>query len=243
VERDGLQEKNWCAAAVSILLCLSIGGCEKNPERETDIKGLQHLSQQAWMPSDARERTRTVIAKYQDHVRDQEPILIVAVLIKIEGSEKCELGLWAFDENRDLAGFAVREESHDPNGRVITLEEHYPVFAHDPAIGVFDHCPVPVHIRDAHQRKDEKQWADYLAIDFDRLVRERVPNRSSPNFWDGVWRLWEETLPAVWVSLPEAGKVDVSLYVYDEAGHKSNVVNLLVHPPGNREPPQIAVPK
>jgi hypothetical protein len=231
------------AMALLTLLCFFVFGCEKNPEREMDIKGLQQLSQRPWMPSDAKERARTVITKYQDRVHDQEPILIVAVLLRSEGSEKRELGLWAYDEDRDLAGFALREELRDLNGRVIELEERYPVFAHYPVIGVFDHCPVPVRVRDAGQRKDEGQWADYLDMDFDRIVKEQLPDRSPPDFWSRLWRLWEDTVPAVWISIPEADKVDVSLYVYDQAGHKSNVVNLLVNLVGNREPPQITAPK
>jgi hypothetical protein len=38
---------------------------------------------------------------------------------------------------------------------------------------------------------------------------------------------WEDTLPPVWISIPEPNSVVVSLYVYDKAGYRSNEVRLL----------------
>ena len=38
---------------------------------------------------------------------------------------------------------------------------------------------------------------------------------------------WVETLPEVWLSLPDPNKVEVDIYLYDKAGHKSNSVKLI----------------
>jgi hypothetical protein len=215
---------------VLVLFCFCVLGCGKDPAREIEIKELQQLSQRAWVPPDAKERIHSVLEVYQDHIRSPQPILIMATLIKSEGRERHELGLLAFDQHKDLAGFVVRETSHDPNGAVIVLEERYPIFAHYP-LTVSYHCHlVPVLVRDDHQRKDEKQWAEYLAIDWDRLVKARVRDRSSPTFWDSLWGVWNDTLPPVWISLPEQGRIEVSVWVFDRAGRESNVVNLLVNP-------------
>jgi len=59
---------------------------------------------------------------------------------------------------------------------------------------------VPARIRtDASQRKDEKAWADYLAMDFEKLAENAVAGVSSLERWSAVSRLWESMLPAVWI--------------------------------------------
>jgi hypothetical protein len=217
-----------CSAMLSAV-CSLAGGCDRDPAREMDIQGLQRLSQRAWAPSDAKERIARVIAKYHDGVRDAEPILIMATLTTQEGTQQHDFALWVFDEDKDLSGILVREESHGADGTTTVREEQYPVFAHLRPVWIataYGRYSVPIRIRDAHQRKDEKQWADYLAIDFEKLVKEKLAD-TSPDFWYNFWRLWESTMPAVWISLPEPNRVDVSFYIYDKAGHKSNGVNLL----------------
>lgn len=39
---------------------------------------------------------------------------------------------------------------------------------------------------------------------------------------------WEKKLTPVWISIPEPGKLDVYVYVYDRAGHKSELVEMTV---------------
>ncbi len=147
--------------------------------------------------------------------------------------EKWDFALWVFDEDKDLSGFLVREESHGANGTTTVLEERYPAFVHLIPTWIataYERYSVPIRIRDAHQRKDEGQWTDYLSINFGKLVKEKLPDKSLPDFWYNFWRLWEDTVPVAWVSLPEPNQVDVSFCVYDKAGHKSNTVKLLVNP-------------
>jgi len=227
---------NWTVivgAVVLMVLCFCAAGCDEDPTRDIEIRALQSLCQHPALPSDVRERARTALAKYQDQVQDRQPILIVARLITLQEMKKYDFALWVFDEDRDLAGFVVREEVHGLDGTTTTLEERYPIFAHLVPTWidyVYHDYSVPIRIRSTHQRKDEKQWADYAGMDFGKVVRDRLPDQSVDGFWSGFWTLWEETLPAVWMSLPEPNRVDVSFYVYDKAGNKSNIVKPLIDP-------------
>lgn len=69
-------------------------------------------------------------------------------------------------------------------------------------------------IRDADQRKDAQRWDEYVkgeGIDVSNLQ---------------ATDLWRETFAPVWISIPEANRVDVYVYLYDKAGRKSEPFRL-----------------
>ena len=68
-------------------------------------------------------------------------------------------------------------------------------------------------IRTANERKDEKLWQEYVSEDPLENIEEYVP--------------WEERVPPIYISIPEPDKVDVWIWIYDKAGHKSEPVKLL----------------
>jgi hypothetical protein len=125
----------------------------------------------------------------------------------------------ALDEDKDVVGFGIREEYTDVNGLKTVLTEEYPAFAHQMGSEVLPLRLCPVQIRDAGQRKNEQRWGEY--------VKGEGIDVSNPR----ATELWRETFAPVWVSNPEPNKVDVYVYVYDKAGHKSDPLKLPALPP------------
>jgi hypothetical protein len=216
--------------AITFLL---ITGCERRPKL-TDIHMdlLEKWSRKSW-PPDAKERITSAINKYKNKMVDPIPILIRAVVGKI-GPEEYKLYLAIFDEDEDLLGFVIREETEDPNGIVTTLEEDYPIFAHDPGVCVANvYGGFEIFARKDEERKDEKAWEDYLKMDFDAKVSQLELPSSSKNWYenevekyDRIFQLLESLQPAIFISMPNSDKLKVWIYVYDKAGNKSNTIEL-----------------
>jgi hypothetical protein len=179
------------------------------------------------MAVDAKERVEEAMAKYCNKILDPEPILIVATLGKYTGIDRVYLHLLVFDECEDLAGFVVREERHGPSGAPFVFEERYPVLTHLQPPGVADVLSIPVHIRDEHQRKDEERWVDYCDMPLPAHAGESIRSEKVPRGSPVSGARWEDTLPPVWISIPEPNNMVVSLYVYDKGGYRSNQVRLL----------------
>ena len=209
-----------------------ITGCQRKPKL-TDIHMdlLEEWVRKSW-PPDAKERITSAINKYKNDIVDPIPILI-RVVGKI-GSEEHKLYLAIFDEDEDLLGFVIREESKDPNGIVTILEDDYPIFAHDPGVCVASaYGGFEIFARKDEQRKDEKAWEDYLNMDFDAKVSQLELTSSSKNWYeyevekyDRIYRLLESLQPAIFISMPNSDKLKVWIYVYDRAGNKSNTIEL-----------------
>ena len=228
-------EKHKCICIllfVYVITFLLVTGCERKPKLSfTDMDILDKWSRKPW-PPDAKERITSAINKYKNKMVDPIPILIRAVVGKI-GPEEFELYLAIFDEDEDLLGFVIREESKDPNGIVTTLEEDYPIFAHYPAVCVTNiYGGFEIFARKDGQRKDEKAWEDFLMMDFDAKVSQlELP--SSKNWYedekkkyDSIYQLWRSLKPAIFISMPNSEKLKVWIYVYDTAGNKSNTIEL-----------------
>lgn len=225
---------------LAFLLILTSGCDEVSPIRDSDIDLLQSLAANPSMPADAKERAQTALTRYDDDVSDPTPFLVYARIETAPGEEEPTLAFLVLDEDDDLLGFGLLEESYEPNG---TVEEEYPVFAHFRLESILTWYDFPVHVRDANQNKDATLWNDYLAMDFNDALRKAIDDGkvlvepsvvtpTEPAVWRAKYAFWEMSLPPAWVSVPAADHVDVSIYVYDRAGHKSNAVELFV--PGNR---------
>jgi hypothetical protein len=196
---------------------------------------LEEWSRRSW-PPDAKERITSAINKYKNKMVDPIPILIRAVFGKVE-PEEFKLYLAIFDEDEDLLGFVIREELKDPNGIVTTLEEDYPIFAHDPGVCVANaYGGFKIFARKDEKRKDEKVWEDYLKMDFDAKVSQLELPSSSKNWYenevekyDRIFQLLESLQPAIFISMPNSDKLKVWIYVYDKAGNKSNTIELDIY--------------
>jgi len=192
---------------------------------------LEALSQRSWMSPAAKERVELATTKYQDGIQDARPMLIQAELLTED-----ELQLFVYDETGDLLGIVIEERTRDPNGSVHVQEQEYPVFAHFSVPGIASCQLLRIQIPKEAQSKDETLWRDYVNMDFDVLAEQAYgqwPGRhSSEGPWDDPqWQhrceFYDETLPAVWVPIPEPNGVDVTVRVYDKQGHRSNPARLL----------------
>jgi hypothetical protein len=200
---------------------------ESQPRRDPELYALEQFRHYRWMPVDAKERVEQAVAKYRNKILDPEPILIAATLGKYTGIDRVYLHLLVFDECGDVTGFVVREEHHDPSGTSFVFDECYPVFTYLQPPGVADVLSVPVHIRDKDQRKDEERWANYCDNPSPTHAGESMGSGEVQRASGASATRWEDTLPPVWISIPEPNSVVISLHVYDRAGYRSNEVRLL----------------
>ncbi len=178
-----------------------------------------------------RQRTQLAMSKWQDGVTDPKPFLIDVAMMTAsvedgedgEYEERMVLVLITYDEDADYIGCVVEEECVDSNGVTTTLEEKYPVYTHLDR-GVVRFSSFPVLLRDKNQRKPEEQWQKYVSTPLQQLRKEYM-KRLKKTYWS-----WRDTLPPLWVSIPEPNKVYVRLRVYDRAGHQSEQINLVYEP-------------
>jgi len=201
------------ALLVVVIMVLGISGCKRDPVLD-DLKYFKEEAKAKGYGA-VEQRYELALSKWQNRTVDSEPILITAGLNKPIGYEDMYLGLVTFDEDMDVLGLGINEEYTDVNGLKTTLTEEYPVFVYRMKPEVLDLRLFPVQIRDAGQRKNEQRWDEYIkgdGIDVNDVRRLKH---------------WRETLPPVWVSNPEPNKVNVFVYIYDQAGHKSEPIKLL----------------
>jgi len=196
---------------VVVIFLLVIPGCRRDPlvdalerhKEEAKAKGFREVE----------EHCELALSRLRNRVLDPEPILVMALLGRVTGSGRY-LYLETFDEDRDIVGLGIREEYNDANGLKTLLTEEYPVFVHRMSSELLLSRLCPVKIRDGDQRKDEQRWDEYVKGEGIDVNSPRAIER------------WTETLPPVWISIPEPNKVDVYVYVYDRAGRKSEPFRL-----------------
>ena len=235
MEQDGLEKQKYLSILFLIftLTFLFITGCKKNPLfRDPNMYKLEDWSRRPWLPPDAKERFNLAIATYKNNTMDPIPILLIAFLSKPIGSEEVNLCVVVLDEDKDIHGFVIKEESQDPNGIVNIFEEDYPAFAHHPGIFGANSYIFPISIRKNGQLKNDKLWNKYLTMDFDAQVKQiKVPKSGDwfaevGEYYDRVYKLWKESLPTIYISIPNYNKLNVRIQVYDKAGNKSNSLKL-----------------
>ena len=164
--------------------------------------------------NDVQARTQRALAMWDNGVMDREPVIFYAVLAHPTDLPNA-LVISMYDEDNDIVGIGVREERVCEDGRILLRDEQYPIYVHNRGEGeLLDEAVVPVRIRDGGQEMDIRQWEAYARAEGDHLFTN-----------------WSEMLPPVWVSPPGSKEVDVYVYVYDQAGHKSRPARL-VHWPG-----------
>ena len=185
---------------------------------------------------DLRERSLLAIKKYKNKIIDPQPILLYPCLSQAIGTEKTGLYLEIFDEDMDTLGFIIREEVIDSNNILHTLEEEYPVFFNSPYSNVVITPLIPISVRSNNQKKDEQIWEQFLTTDYEYLKEEAARLNDkwyqffSENILDESLSLknkWKETLPPIWISIPDINDVTVWIQIYDKAGNKSDFIKLI----------------
>jgi len=183
-------------------------GCERDPVNDS----LNSMKENA--PIDMKKQIEIAQEMWQNGKVDREPILISADLTKAEGTEDIYIGLITFDEDTDVIGIGIKEEYINPNNLKTTLTEEYPAFVYRMSPDVDELRLCPVQIRNDSQRKSNQQWEEYIkgeGIDVSTLKNTIR---------------WRQTLPPVWVSIPDPNHTHVQVYIYDKAGNKSKPIKL-----------------
>jgi hypothetical protein len=214
-----------------------VTGCERKPELgdiDVYMYTLEKWSRRPW--PDAKERINYAINKYKNKMMDPEPILIKAMLSDHMEPDEYNLYIAILDEDEDILGFFIREESKDPNGPITTLEEDYPVFAHFPGIGAAGMYEFDIVVRKGEQKKDKKAWDDFFLMDFDARVSQLKLPASIENWHEfenvkstRILELWRSLKPTIFISLPDPENLNVSIYVYDKAGNESETIELEIY--------------
>jgi hypothetical protein len=164
--------------------------------------------------SAADQRARLALSKWQNGVIDHELILLTATLARASKERPLVVTLVAFDEDKDLLGFGAVEKCKDGTER----SEEYPVYVHLKQLGVIDTRAISVQVRDKSQQKDESRWEEYIrGKKIDEWSLKHVHN------------YYTDTMPSVYVSLPDPNSVDVLIYLYDRGGNRSPPVELINH--------------
>lgn len=208
---------------VSFLIPVTFSCGKRKTHSDPILYSLQEIIHRSGDRGDVQQRAQLAISKWQNGVEDPEPFLIDVAMTRsrVKDGERMFLMLVTFDEDTDLIGFVIEEEHVDSNGARTKLQEKYPVFTHIDNSGVVRFTFVPVMVRNENQRKPEDQWQNYVSTPLQQL-REEYMRRLKKKYWS-----WRDTLPPVWVSVPEPNKIDVRLCAYDEAGHISEQVSLV----------------
>lgn len=196
-----------------ILLATVVCGCRRDPVVDdlTQVKPKVGAAEQALVD----KRVELALSKWKNQRIDPEPVLIFA-LLRLIGPGQIDLAVYVYDEEKDIIGLGIKEDRVDSNGEKTSRLEDYPALIYRQQDSVVALRGIPVQIRDAGQGQDTQRWQGYangVGIDVNRLRDNSTA--------------WRKSLPAVWVSLSEPNKVDISIYVYDKDGHKSDPVRLV----------------
>ena len=202
---------------ICVMLATGATGCKRDPA----LRELNRMKDAAIKKGfDIEEKhAELALSKWQNGRLDRESILLWAQLGKPIGMETKDLTFFTFDEDKDIVGFGIIEESVDANGLTTTLTEEYETTGNGPyppdeAVQAF---AFPVQIRDAGQCKDVPQWNEYLEAKSNdvKAGRELPP----------IGKAWH-VMPPIWISIPEPNHVYVYVYVYDRQGHKAERIRV-----------------
>ncbi len=208
---------------IGAMLAAGTTGCKRDPA----LHELNRLKEYAIKKGfDIEEqRAKLALSKWQNDRPDSEPILLWAGLGKPTGRETEYLSFFTFDEDKDIVGFGIVEEYVDANDVRTTLTEEYETtgkgpYPPDEAVQAFGFI---VQIRDAAQRKDVRQWNEYLEAKSHDVKARRDSAPAGKTL---------RVSPPIWISIPEPNHVDVYVYVYDQQGHKSERIRVRNSIPG-----------
>ena len=206
----------WIPLVLMFLLA-SVSGCKKtSPERKRDDPVVYAIRRAvinpAW-PAEVRNRADFAISQWENGVLDPQPIIIWASLTKAEGYDEIHFSLSIFDEDKDILGVGIRELYPQSNDQQKEIVETYAVFAHARFLDVMDLYRIPFKVRENADAKNDRLWQEYVDSDYEQLLQE--------------YKGWRASIPPVYISIPQHQDVRVSVWVYDKAGNKSDLIELL----------------
>lgn len=208
---------SFLAIAFTIIaICISPLACRKEKKQEDTVEALHEILKNAGLEDDiyVQQRLEKALSNLKNNVGDPEPILIAAAVGKIQEDKQAALLLVTYDEDGDIIGFGIKEKFVNVDVSQGILLEEYPAFVYRRPCEYFALPWPPVKIRDSGQRKSAPQWQKYVTGD--GIDTNKIKTTS----------YWRETLPPIWLSIPDPNKVKVDMYLYDAAGHKSQPVKL-----------------
>ena len=205
---------------VLLMILPTISSCrrDRDPVSEDLKLMIKNYSNELPKFSGNMQRAQLALLNWENRVLDNKPILITGLLTQVIGYEDVYLALITFNEDKDIIGFGIMERCVDANGLKTFLIEEYDAFVHLVMPPVRDLRMVPLQIRNANQRKDNQRWDKYVRGEGIAVNEIRNVER------------WKETLPPVWISLPDPNSTDVYIYIYDNAGNKSDPIQLHIGP-------------
>lgn len=193
-----------------ILVPIYVFGCEKSSPpvedefiRRRSVRFCRKVIADPKSSKHAKSLAEEILRKRDNDIIDPEPVLVDAGLTQPEGRHVTILVVGISDEDGDLAGIGIRELHAKPDGYSLSIEEEYPVFGYA-STKAASYYIFKATIRKGNERKNEKDWKEYL----------------DAGLWD------RDHMPYLWISVPEPGKIDIEIWVYDHAGHKSELVTL-----------------
>ncbi len=198
-----------------VFAIIFVCGCDKSSPvgeneliRSRSIRFCANVMTHPTASDQSKFLAKDVLLKRDNGTIDPEPILVRAQLDQFKKETGPVLIVGVSDEDGDLVGIGVRELHTRPDNEPYVIEEEYPVFEHRSEKTTTNRL-FPIMIRNGAERKNEEAWREYL---------DKGPQNEDP------WKA--EDIPALWISLPDAGKVEVEIWIYDRAGHKSAPVSV-----------------
>lgn len=187
-----------------------ICGCgESSPDsdeewmREASIRFCNELLRNPKLSERARSLAEQVLRKRENNRLDSEPVLIDALLMQAEKSGTVYLAVALSDEDDGVAGIGIEERHLDSGEDPVIIKERYPILGGE-LLRIACFIPMPVTIRKKGQRKNEEDWKKYVdAGDVEGNL-----------------------MPEVLVSIPQVGKVNAKIWIYDHSGHESEPLSL-----------------
>jgi len=183
------------------LTIISLVGCsDRKDERPSmAVQACERILRKKEFSPSAKAIAKQTLAQWQNNVLDPVPVLMDVQYTHTKSGE-LSLDLYMSDEDFDVAGIIVSEIHKNPGKPDIAFEEKYPVFA-DYSAGLPEQ--LRVYIRAFPElRKSEEKWNSYM---------------KNGSYIEGY--------PPIKVSIPSPC-ITVSLSIYDEKGHVSNVAPL-----------------
>jgi hypothetical protein len=152
-------------------------------------------------PERTKRIAKDILLNRENSTVEREPVLISSCLVISAGKSRNFLTIGVSDEDGDLVGVSIREQRPRSDMSPLVVEEEYPLFTGVPCKAANPYV-FPVRIRQGNERKDESSWQTYIE-----------------HGGGGGGSL--EDMPPVWISVPESGKIDIEIRLYDAAGHKT----------------------
>ncbi len=194
----------------------AVSGARSIVKHGGDLLEMLKHGKKAAQESETLRRAERIMRQWDNGELDPEPVLLTVRLSTREFSKTSgELEVIVLDEDGDLLGIRIRETYRLPNGVESVFEEDYPVYVDLGGLSLGDRRFL-VRYRTGLQVKDASRWR--------RLVQhvQAVPKSSAKRAPAGLES--ELTKPPVWIATPEPNRVEVSVSVYDRAGHESESV-------------------